>query len=215
MDNQEEESKQPPNKLPDLTLFEQANSEVALAASQANSHFAHAMPDSLYSSMIESGEESGDEDDEEESNENYYEYFDSNGFGDDEDEINEFLADQESNNPEDDDFLDEEDEVDPDQLSYEELIALGDFIGVEKRGLTPTEISTCLNASTYVHSNNKNEIDRCVVCQMEFEERESLVVLRPCDHPYHSECITKWLETKKICPICCSEPSFSSNVVNI
>ncbi|KAG7633561.1 Zinc finger RING-type [Arabidopsis suecica] len=210
MDNQEEEPKQPPNKLPDLALFEQANSEVALAASQANSHFAHAMHDSSPSmiSMIESDEESEDE---EEINENYYEYFDSNGFGVDEDEINEFLEDQESNSnlEEEDDFLEEEDEIDPDQLSYEELIALGDFIGVEKRGLTPTEISTCLNESTYVFSHNKNEIDRCVVCQMEFEERESLVVLRPCDHPYHSECITKWLETKKICPICCSEPSVS------
>ncbi|XP_010503329.1 PREDICTED: E3 ubiquitin ligase BIG BROTHER-related-like [Camelina sativa] len=211
MDNQEEESKQPPNKLPDLTLFERANSEVALAASQANSHFAPVMHDSVSSmlSMMESGEESEDEDEEEETNENYYEYFDSNGYGEDEDEINEFLEDQESSNsnPEEDDFLEEEDEIDPDQLSYEELIALGDFIGVEKRGLTPTEISTCLNASTYVFSNNKNEIDRCVVCQMEFEERESLVVLRPCDHPYHSDCITKWLETKKTCPICCSEPS--------
>ncbi|AEE78252.1 zinc-finger-like protein [Arabidopsis thaliana] len=210
MDNQEEEPKQPPNKLPDLALFEQANSEVALAASQANSHFAHAMHDSSPSmiSMIESDEESEDE---EEINENYYEYFDSNGFGVDEDEINEFLEDQESNSnlEEEDDFLEEEDEIDPDQLSYEELIALGDFIGVENRGLTPIEISTCLNASTYVFSHNKNEIDRCVVCQMEFEERESLVVLRPCDHPYHSECITKWLETKKICPICCSEPSVS------
>lgn len=214
MDNQGEEPKQPPNKLPDLTLFEQANSEIALAASQANSHFAPVMHDSAPSrlSMIERDEESEDDDEEEEeeSNENYYEYFDSNGYGEDEDEINEFLEDQENNsNPEDDNFLEEEDEIDPDLLSYEELIALGDFIGVEKRGLTPTEISTCLAASTYVFSHNKNEIDRCVVCQMEFEEGESLVVLRLCDHPYHSECITKWLQTKKICPICCSEPSVS------
>lgn len=214
MDNQGEEPKQPPNKLPDLTLFEQANSEVAIAASQANSQFAPSINhDSASSrlSMLESDEESEDEDEEEEEvNESYYEYFDSNGFGEDEDEINEFLEDQESNsNLEEEDFLEEEDEVDPDQLSYEELIALGDFIGVEKRGMTPTEISTCLNASTYVFSHNKNKIDRCVICQMEFEERESLVVLRPCDHPYHSECITKWLETKKICPICCSEPSVS------
>ncbi|ESQ45861.1 hypothetical protein EUTSA_v10010717mg [Eutrema salsugineum] len=208
--NQEEEPKQTPNKLPDLILFEQANSEIALAASQANSHFAPPIHDlsSSMLSMMESDEESEDEEEGEESNENYYEYFDSNGFGVEEDEINEFLEDQESDsNLEEDDFLEEEDEIDPDQLSYEELIALGDFIGVEKRGLTPTEISTCLNASTYVFSHNKNEIDRCVVCQMEFEEAESLVVLRLCNHPYHSECITKWLQTKKICPICCSEPS--------
>ncbi|KAJ0241671.1 hypothetical protein HA466_0210640 [Hirschfeldia incana] len=209
MDSQKEDPKQPPTKLPDLTLFEQANSEVALAASQANSHFApriHDLDSSRFA-MMESDGESEDED-EEGGNDNNYEYFDSNGFGEDEDEINEFLEDQESSSYiEDDDFLEEEDEIDPDQLSYEELIALGEFIGVEKRGLTQTEISTCLKPSSYVFSHDKNEIDRCVVCQMEFEEGECLVVLRLCNHPYHSECITKWLETKKVCPICGSEPS--------
>ncbi|CAA7036650.1 unnamed protein product [Microthlaspi erraticum] len=210
MNNQEEAAKQPPNKLPDLTLFQQANSEIALAATQANSHFAPPIHDS-FPSMIESDEESDEEEEEEEgSSDNYYEYFDSNGFGEEDDEINEFLEDQESNsNIEEDGFLEEEDEIDPDQLSYEELIALGEFIGVEKRGLTPTEISSCLKTSSYVFSHDKNKIDRCVVCQMEFEEGESLVVLRLCDHPYHSECITKWLQAKKICPICCSEPSLS------
>lgn len=211
MDNQEEDPKQPPNKFPDLTVFEQANSEVALAASQANSHFPpriHDLASSRFSMMESDGESEDEDEDEEEINDNYYEYFDSNGFGEDEDEINEYLEDQESNSyVEEDDFLEEEDEIDPDQLSYEELIALGEFIGVEKRGLTQTEISTCLKPSSYVFSHNKNEIDRCVVCQMEFEEGESLVILRLCNHSYHSECITKWLQTKKVCPICGSEPS--------
>ncbi|CAN8254945.1 unnamed protein product [Cochlearia groenlandica] len=204
MDNKDQDSKQPPHKLPDLTLFEQTNSEIALVASQADSHFPPQDLDSSRVSMIESDGES-EEEEEEGSNENYYEYFDSNGF--EEDEINEFLEDQETNsNLEEDDFLEEEDEIDPDQLSYEELIALGEFIGVEKRGLTQTEISSCLKASSYVYSCNKNVVDRCVVCQMEFEEGESLVVLRLCEHPYHNDCISKWLQAKKICPICCSEP---------
>ncbi|KAF8094933.1 hypothetical protein N665_0348s0016 [Sinapis alba] len=208
MDNQEEEPTQPTNKLPDLTLFEQANSEVAFAASQANSHFAPPIHD-LASSRFSMMESDGESEDEEGSNGNDYEYFDSSGFGEEEDEINQFLEDQESNSNLEDDFLEEEDEIDPDQLSYEELIALGEFIGVEKRGLTQTEISTCLKESSYVFSHNKNESssDRCVVCQMEFEVGESLVLLRLCNHPYHSECITKWLQTKKICPICGSEPS--------
>ncbi|CAH8392320.1 unnamed protein product [Eruca vesicaria subsp. sativa] len=140
MDNQNEEHEQPPNKLPDLTLFQQANSEIALAASQANSHFVPPVNDLASSrlSMIESDEDSEDED-EEGSNDSYYEGFDNNGFG--EDEIDDFLEDQESSfNLEEDDFMEEEDEIDPDQLSYEELIALGEFIGVEKRGLTQTEI---------------------------------------------------------------------------
>ncbi|XP_010530207.1 PREDICTED: E3 ubiquitin ligase BIG BROTHER-related [Tarenaya hassleriana] len=226
MGSQEEDPKQqpPPRKVPDLTFFEQANSDFALAASRANSHFTLTGGQSNPSfaparlSTIESGEETEEGEDEEEDDDeeissgsgmddNDYEYFDSNGFEEEVDGLDEFLGDEESSNdPEDDDFL-EDDEIDPDELSYEELIALGEFIGVEKRGLDPGEISTCLNEFKYVSSQIKNGIDRCVVCQMEFQEGESLVILRPCDHPYHSECVTKWLRTKKICPICGSEPS--------
>ncbi|KAJ8528103.1 hypothetical protein K7X08_015554 [Anisodus acutangulus] len=104
----------------------------------------------------------------------------------------------------------EEDDVDPDELSYEELIALGEFVGVENRGLSEAKISKSLHSSIFQSNDSKTLVDKCVVCQLEYEEGEKLVAL-PCDHPYHSDCIKKWLQIKKICPICSDEVS-STNV---
>lgn len=100
----------------------------------------------------------------------------------------------------------EVDEIDPDELSYEELIELGEFIGEERRGLSATEIPSCLHPHTCHFADNKSGIDRCVICQVEYEEGEALVAL-PCEHPYHTDCITKWLQMKKACPICSTEVS--------
>nr|GMC66486.1 E3 ubiquitin ligase BIG BROTHER-related-like [Ipomoea batatas] len=100
----------------------------------------------------------------------------------------------------------EEDDIDPDLLSYEELIALGELVGVESRGLSEAEITKSLHPSTFQSLTSKTLVDRCVVCQLEYVEGEKLVAL-PCDHPYHCECITTWLQIKKVCPICNEEVS--------
>lgn len=131
----------------------------------------------------------------------------------------EFIEDDEDTS-DDDDIMDEDiGELDVDELSYEELISLGEFIGVEKRGLSLNEISKCLNpfvcklSSSSIpapenRSISSNGIDRCVICQIEYEDGEALVAL-PCEHPYHSECISKWLQMKKCCPICSTEVNSS------
>ncbi|XP_073019894.1 uncharacterized protein [Primulina eburnea] len=99
----------------------------------------------------------------------------------------------------------EEDDIDPDELSYEELIALGEMLGAESKGISETEISKHLNPLTCQSSINLL-IDRCVICQVEYEEGDKIVTLH-CDHPYHSDCITQWLQIKKICPVCGKEVS--------
>jgi hypothetical protein len=43
--------------------------------------------------------------------------------------------------------------------------------------------------------------DRCVVCLMDFEEEEEITHL-PCQHYFHSLCITKWLQLRDACPLC-------------
>ncbi|XP_014500792.1 E3 ubiquitin ligase BIG BROTHER-related-like [Vigna radiata var. radiata] len=126
-----------------------------------------------------------------------------------------FLEDEESNDNDDDDEEEEmeEDEIDPDELSYEELMELGEFIGEETRGLSVNEISICLNPYTWQRDETKSGIDRCVICQVEYEDNEALVALQ-CEHPYHADCISKWLQIKKVCPICSNEvstPNMASN----
>ncbi|XP_045809572.1 E3 ubiquitin ligase BIG BROTHER-related-like [Trifolium pratense] len=126
-----------------------------------------------------------------------------------------FLEGEGSNIDDDDDDYDEmeEDEIDPDELSYEELIELGDFIGEEKRGLSPNEISSCLYPYTCKIAERKSGIDRCVICQIEYEDGEALVALH-CDHPYHTDCISKWLQIKRVCPICSNEVSTPNKAKN-
>ncbi|KAK7301411.1 hypothetical protein RJT34_12275 [Clitoria ternatea] len=124
-----------------------------------------------------------------------------------------FLESEGSNGDDDYDYDNDDDEegmeedgIDVDELTYEELIELGDFIGQEKRGLSANEVSSCLHSYTFNSAQNQSGIGLCVVCQVEFEEGEALVTIQ-CDHPYHKDCIGKWLQIKKVCPICNNEIS--------
>ncbi|CAH8392491.1 unnamed protein product [Eruca vesicaria subsp. sativa] len=42
---------------------------------------------------------------------------------------------------------------------------------------------------------------RCAVCLEDFEAKET-VMLTPCKHMFHEECIVPWLKTKGQCPVC-------------
>ncbi|XP_019184018.1 PREDICTED: E3 ubiquitin ligase BIG BROTHER-related-like isoform X2 [Ipomoea nil] len=57
----------------------------------------------------------------------------------------------------------EEDDIDPDLLSYEELIALGELVGVESRGLSEAEITKSLHPSTFQSLTSKTLVDRSVL----------------------------------------------------
>ncbi|KAL4295987.1 hypothetical protein GQ457_12G016100 [Hibiscus cannabinus] len=199
-----EDTKQPSKRVP-FTQLEQVHSDFIMAMALQEQERAF--------SMIES-DDSEDDNSDEEGNINDYEYFEGLEAGGG----LEFLEGQGSNDNEDmeddDDFEEEEEEeeeIDPDDFSYEELIALGEIIGVEKRGLSLNEISSCLIQCKFQSVECKTGIDRCVICQIEYEEDEDVVALRNCEHPYHSDCISKWLQVKKICPICSTEISSSKN----
>ena len=88
-----------------------------------------------------------------------------------------------------------------DNMSYEELLALEDRIGNVNKGLTKEQINK-LKKEKYV--KNKFIDDKCIVCQYEFKSYEKLILL-PCKHCFHPDCITQWLEKQKICPYCKSE----------
>ncbi|MCO5602012.1 hypothetical protein L7F22_056139 [Adiantum nelumboides] len=98
-------------------------------------------------------------------------------------------------------------DVDPDNMSYEELVALGEAVGTHSRGLK-LDIIAALPYSSYTEDEDACTIaeDPCVICRFEYEEGDCLSTL-PCKHQYHMECIKKWLQINKACPICSAEVS--------
>ncbi|RDX63666.1 E3 ubiquitin ligase BIG BROTHER-related, partial [Mucuna pruriens] len=196
-----EEGKQPPQKTPLHSQLEQVNSDnnFVLENEQSGTFTTFASFESESESDSSFSSNYDDED---------AEFFLSQEFEAD----LQFIESQGSNNDDEDnddevdEGMEEDDEIDVDELTYEELIELGDFIGQEKRGLSANEICSCLHSHTYHCAENKNGTDRCVICQIEYEEGETLVAIQ-CEHPYHTDCISKWLQIKKVCPICNTEIS--------
>ncbi|KAL6661938.1 hypothetical protein ACP70R_001322 [Stipagrostis hirtigluma subsp. patula] len=119
---------------------------------------------------------------------------------------------------EDDDEEEEEDgdpqgaweDVEPEEYSYEELLALGELVGTESKGLSADTIASLPSVTYQAQEKQDGNMEQCVICRVEFEEGESLVGL-PCKHSYHSECINQWLQLNKVCPMCSSEVSTSVN----
>ncbi|KAG6674259.1 hypothetical protein I3842_15G033300 [Carya illinoinensis] len=198
----EEETKECSERIIPFTPLEQVHSDFALAITLQEQERAFATL-----TTIESTSE-GDEEEEESDifSDSYHDDEDDIEYPEISQDIGAELEPLEEENSSSDEEMDEDDGLDLDELSYEDMIALGEFIGEEKRGLSTREIPTCLSACKYQSSEIKTGIDRCVVCQVEYEEGETLVALH-CEHPYHAECISKWLQVKKICPICSTEVS--------
>lgn len=131
--------------------------------------------------------------------------------------IHEMVTEDEEEDEDDDDIngqgansQDTWDDVDPDELSYEELIALGEVVGTESRGLSADSIAA-LRSVTYKAQNIQNgSSETCVICRLDYEDGDNLILLS-CKHSYHSECITNWLQINKVCPVCSTEVSTSGS----
>ena len=52
-----------------------------------------------------------------------------------------------------------------------------------------------------VEFNGKSADSTCVICQEDFKNKEKLKIT-PCEHIFHPQCISKWLETECIRPTC-------------
>ncbi|KAL5066802.1 hypothetical protein RYX36_017689 [Vicia faba] len=101
-------------------------------------------------------------------------------------------------------------DVDPDELSYEELLALGEVVGTESRGLSADTIAGLPSVNYKMGSDQHGSNDSCVICRVDYEDDESLTVLS-CKHLYHPECINNWLKINKVCPVCSTEVSASGS----
>lgn len=102
--------------------------------------------------------------------------------------------------------------LDIEDMSYEELLALGERIGNVNTGLTEETITGLLKTVSYlsprINLNLELEPDCsdtephcCIICQDNYKDMEKVGVL-DCGHEYHAECLTKWLVIKNVCPVC-------------
>ncbi|KAL5544873.1 hypothetical protein UlMin_008657 [Ulmus minor] len=94
--------------------------------------------------------------------------------------------------------------LDVDNMSYEELLELGDKIGYVNTGLKEAEIGSCLRKIEpwSQHLSIQTEADRkCTICQEEYEANDDMGKLH-CGHSFHIECIRHWLAQKNTCPVC-------------
>ncbi|KAJ0480866.1 putative transcription factor C2H2 family [Helianthus annuus] len=96
--------------------------------------------------------------------------------------------------------------LDIDDMSYEELLALGERIGSVGTGLPDHLISKCIQESIYCSSDQIQDEGTCVICLEEYANMDDVGMLRVCGHDFHVGCIRKWLSMKNLCPICKAEP---------
>lgn len=91
--------------------------------------------------------------------------------------------------------------LDIDDMSYEELLALGESIGNVNTGLSEDGISLSLTEEAYsLEANGINET--CAICLEEYVNEAQIGTMKNCGHKYHADCIKKWLLMKNLCPIC-------------
>lgn len=101
--------------------------------------------------------------------------------------------------------------MDIDDMSYEELLALGERIGTVSTGLSDDALSKCLKRSLYVPTASSSQEDgdiKCIICQEEYFSGAEVANM-VCMHYYHTTCIQEWLRQKNWCPICKSIASDS------
>ncbi|KAK2647953.1 hypothetical protein Ddye_015442 [Dipteronia dyeriana] len=97
--------------------------------------------------------------------------------------------------------------LDVDNMTYEELLDLGDRIGYVSTGLKEDEIGRCLRKTKNQIKNDLSShlsirVDKkCTICQEEFEADDEMGKL-DCGHSFHIQCIKQWLAHKNACPVC-------------
>ncbi|WZY74663.1 probable E3 ubiquitin-protein ligase RHG1A [Brassica napus] len=98
--------------------------------------------------------------------------------------------------------------LDIDNMSYEELLALGDKMGTVSTALSEEALSKSLLKSIYQETDetgstslNKDDDIKCSICQEEYVDGDEVGTMS-CEHMYHVSCVQQWLRMKSWCPIC-------------
>lgn len=94
--------------------------------------------------------------------------------------------------------------LDIDNMSYEDLLALGEAMGNVNTGLADEKVSECVKevvCCSSDHTQMDQDDGSCAICLEDYRDKEALGILK-CRHDFHAGCIKKWLQTKNSCPVC-------------
>ncbi|CAA7043170.1 unnamed protein product [Microthlaspi erraticum] len=92
-----------------------------------------------------------------------------------------------------------------DNMTYEQLLELGDRIGYVNTGLKEDQIKICLRRMKPFTKNTPLGDRKCVICQEEYEAKDQVGKLK-CGHRFHIHCVKQWLLRKNSCPVCKTMP---------
>ncbi|KAJ3205241.1 hypothetical protein HDU82_005328 [Entophlyctis luteolus] len=100
--------------------------------------------------------------------------------------------------------------------SYENLISLGERVGTARSKGVESSVLESLPKRKFKHGDASGLIaadgeSRCSICLMEYDDNDELSGV-PCTHWFHSECIRRWLQHSKACPICRTEVTKNANL---
>eukprot|EP01111_Echinosteliopsis_oligospora_P002244 TRINITY_DN1327_c0_g1_i2.p1 TRINITY_DN1327_c0_g1~~TRINITY_DN1327_c0_g1_i2.p1 ORF type:complete len:501 (-),score=143.35 TRINITY_DN1327_c0_g1_i2:81-1532(-) len=94
--------------------------------------------------------------------------------------------------------------------SYEDLLQLAERIQPVSKGASAEQIAE-LPSRTFHTGGIPSDQSSCGICLAEYADGEELTTLPACLHSFHKECIDKWLQINKICPVCRHEIDSSAS----
>jgi len=83
-----------------------------------------------------------------------------------------------------------------DQMTYEDIIALEEWIGSVPIGL-PDNVLKRMKTKKAVSRDE----DSCPICLMSYLDGDTIRELK-CGHEYHKHCVDVWFKERKYCPVC-------------
>jgi hypothetical protein len=91
-----------------------------------------------------------------------------------------------------------------------------DGSGTEE-GLMKSALNSCACGAARNVEEGQDTEKQCEVCQVAYKDDDQVMLL-PCSHFFHTECISRWLNTNVTCPVCrfqLCEPKPAENIVTI
>ncbi|EGZ26350.1 hypothetical protein PHYSODRAFT_484474 [Phytophthora sojae] len=97
-------------------------------------------------------------------------------------------------------------QLDPDNMTYEELLRLGEEVGdVKKERWQRMAVHVLSSLPTHRWKRGQHE-DTCIICQYSFVPDDRAMTL-PCAHVFHEDCVGGWIRENNSCPLCKREIS--------